>query len=350
MKLQNDTPYSVEALPTTGPGEKPVVTIIVKGTFDLHDTGVVLHAKEQLPVNFGDDLYDPDNGSSVRYESDTAPYKARADIALVGHAYAPGGKPVRAMDVTLKVGSIQKTLRVTGDRFWKWRGHLLPVSASAPIPFTMMELLYERSFGGIDKIGGGYCKENLVGHGFFEKKRKKAIARAALPNIEDPQHLITSWKDHPMPAGFGFYGKAWSPRGEHLGTYDERWRKERAPRAPSDFSLDFYNAAHPDLQAQGYLHGDETVELHGLTPKGHLSFRLPGTRVMAQVTKSYKPLSAEETGTYEEPVALNLDTLCVRPDQKQFYLVWRGLCPVMDMTALEVKTVHVEDQSQRPVR
>jgi hypothetical protein len=341
----------VETLPTMGPGETPVVTIIVKGTFDIAPDGLVRPATEQLPVNFGDDLYDPENGSSVRYESDVAPYKPKADIALVGRAYAPGGKPTAMMDATLKVGTIQKTLRVIGDRHWQWWGRLLPVTASKPQPFTTMDLVYERAFGGVDTSGGGYCTANLVGRGFFAKK-KKVLAGAPLPNIEDPRRLITSWKDHPPPAGFGFYGKTWSPRGERLGTYDDTWRKERAPRLPADFSFDFYNAAHPDLQVQGYLSGRETVVLHGLTADGYLRFQLPGVHLVASVTRSSEllPAATDTPSEHEsyakesiEPVPMHLDTLCVMPDERRFYMVWRGLCHVRDITAIEVKNIHIED-------
>jgi hypothetical protein len=210
----------------------------------------------------------------------------------------------------------------------------------------------------MDHIGGGYCRENLVGQGFIAKKKKKAIGGKALPNIEDPQELITSWNHHPKPAGFGFYGKTWSPRGERLGTYDETWRKERSPRLPADFSFDFHNAAHPDLQVPGYLSGTETVEMHHLTPDGYLRFHLPGARVAAEVTKSDERLPAtlpdildeneQRSKASVESVTMHLDTLCLMPDEKRFYLVWRGLCRVMNLTAIEVQKIQIKDQSRCP--
>ena len=51
------------------------------------------------------------------------------------------------------------------------------------------------------------------------------------------------------------------PRVSYAGTYDEQYQKERAPDPPLDFSYAFYNGAHPDLQVEGYLRGDEEVEL-----------------------------------------------------------------------------------------
>ena len=342
----------VQALPLPGPGEKPVLTIMVKGTFDILPGEPATPASEQIPVGFGDELYDPVNGGSVKFESDAAPFKPRADIALVGHAYARGGSPVRALDVSLRVGTVQKSLRVFGDRHWRCLSRFLPVSSSPAEPFTKMELVYERAFGGIDKEGGGFCEENLVGCGFFAKKKKKVIDGAPLPNIETPGSLIKSWKDHPSPAGFGFYGRAWSPRKKYLGTYDETWRKERSPRPPLDFSFDYYNAAHPDFQVRGYLKGDEEVELVNLTLNGYLRFWLPGVKINCSVTKTFELLAApgqndesqnpeSKAKAFTEPVDLNLDTLCLIPDEKRLYMVWRGLCPVRDLTAIEVKTIEV---------
>lgn len=43
----------------------------------------------------------------------------------------------------------------------------------------------------------------------------------------------------------------------------------------------------------------------------------------------------------KEDVALNLDTLCLIPDENRFYLVWRGCCSIKNPIALEVKTVEV---------
>ncbi|NIQ17520.1 MAG: DUF2169 domain-containing protein, partial [Candidatus Aenigmarchaeota archaeon] len=60
---------------------------------------------------------------------------------------------------------------------------------------------------------------------------------------------------------------------------DEKWRKERSPDPPEDFSYDYYNGAHPDLQVEGYLAGDEDVELNNLTADGNVLFKLSGLRL-----------------------------------------------------------------------
>ena len=347
MEILNDTPFLVETLPFKGPEDKTVLTIIVKGTFNIVPGEPAAVAEEQIPIAFGDEFYDEKQGGSVKFESDVAPFKPRADIVLVGHAHAPGGGSVLALDVSMRVGQVRKTIRVFGDRRWAMASRLLPEHPSKPQPFNSLPLIYERAFGGIDSEGGGYCPENLVGCGFFAKKSAKAIDGAPLPNLEDPNNLIKSWKDHPKPMGFGFYGRAWMPRAGYLGTYDDKWREKRSPDPPEDFKFDYYNAAHPDLQVAGYLKGDEEVELAKLTPDGKLRFWLPGITITCTVTKSFWEggeegfEEAEELYKTTEEVILNLDTLCLIPDEKRLYLIWRGLCRITDLTALEVKTVEV---------
>lgn len=375
MKILNNTPFEVKALPLRGPEGRTVLTVVVKGTFDICSGEKAEAASEQIPIAFGDEFYDEKNGGSVKFESDVAPFKPRADIVLVGKAYAPHGGSVYALDVSLHVGHVKKTIRVIGDRRWKCSSRLLPEHFSRPQQFSIMDLVYERAFGGIDTHSGGYCKENLAGRGFFAKKSKKTLDGALLPNLEDPAKLIKSWKDHPMPAGFGFYGKAWMPRAGYLGTYDDKWRLEHSPDPPEDFRFDYYNGAHPDLQVKGYLKCDEEVELVNLTPEGTVRFHLPGIRVNCAVSKSFEHLfadesalgaskgddldaveqdgineeleegkeieEAEEASPVSEKVELKPDTLCLIPDEKRFYLVWRGLCPINDLSALEVNTIEV---------
>lgn len=340
MEIVNHTPFQVEALPfPKGPEGNTVLTIIVKGTFDIIPDEAAKVSSEQIPIAYGDEFYNEDGGS-VRFEADIVPFKPRADIVLVGRAYAPADQEVRVLDVSLRVGNVTRTIKVFGDRHWECGSRLLPAFAADPEPFQTMELVYERAFGGIDVEGGDWCKENPIGCGFFAKKSKKAIDNARLPNIEDPGNLIRYWDDHPTPVGFGFYGRTWVPRGVYLGTYDEKWRKERSPDLPEDFRFDYYNGAHPNLQAEGYLKGNEEVDLVNLTPDGRTLFRLPGISVSAIVSKT----SQHETGGREgdiEKIALNLDTQCLIPDEKRFYLVWRGLCSINDLTAIEVSRIEV---------
>ncbi|MFX0198778.1 MAG: DUF2169 domain-containing protein [Candidatus Hodarchaeota archaeon] len=335
MIITNDTPFPAFALPSMGPEDKPILTVVVKGTFFIRPNETATIAPQQDPIFFADQLLDPEKGGSTRFEDDIAPFKPRADIAIVGKAIAPDNRPVHMLEVGFRMGQIKKIIRVIGNRFWRTRGLFSHMEPSKPEPFTEMDLIYENAFGGMDLKWGDYCPDNPVGKGIFHKKnKKKDIELKPLPNLEDPHHLIQSWNDRPKPMGFGYIGKGWAPRLKFLGTYDEKWKEERFPQRPRDFKFDYFNAAPLDQQVDGYLKGDEKVELFNLTPNGQTQFQLPGIQPKVSVTK----FGAE---SMSEKVMMNLDTLCIIPEDEQFYLAWRGILSIKDIVAEEIKKINV---------
>ncbi len=317
MKLQNHTIFDVRTIPLRGP-RGYALTIIVKGTFCFsgqpHDT--------QIPIAIGDECEDTNPGGDIRFETDIAPFKPKADIVLVGSAWAPGNKPVESVDATLQVGRTAKTITVFGRRYWNHKGVLSRrYTMTDAKPFIRRPIRYSDAFGGIDPSTGEVCFENLSGKGFYSIKTKAKIAGSPLPCIEDPRNLIKSVTDHPKPTGFGFYQRAWQPRASLAGTYNQLWRETRRPLPPEDFDPGFYNAAHPDLQVEGYLKGNEPVQLTHLTPGGKEEFNLPRIAmhcwVQRQPSDPYDPAE-------EEALTMNLDTLLLLPDEQRYCLVWRG--------------------------
>ena len=145
------------------------------------------------------------------------------------------------------------------------------------------------------------------------------------------------------------------PRLGYAGTYDEQYQRERAPAPPLDFSYAFYNGAHPDLQVEGYLRGNEDVELKHIVPEPILRFRLPGVQPKITIAKWTVPpeewieqnapedrdVSVEDVPTLEEVIPAVLDTLVLIPDEKRFYQVFRGVCPLTSLEALEVARVQI---------
>jgi hypothetical protein len=356
VQVLNESSFSVATMSWPDLKEQPRLTIIVKGTFTIEPKAVASVADSQLPILTADQNYSKDPISSVKFESDMAPFKPKADVVLVGRAYAPEREPIRQLDVTLGVDALRKTIRVFGNRTWWFpsRLGLLPMK-SRPEPFVTMDLVYERAFGGVYAGPGYYCKENLVGTGYIGKKRKAAIHHKRLPNLEDPKHLIRSWRSKPKPVGFGFYGRGWYPRVKYAGTYDDKYQKERAPKLPRDFSYASYNGAHPDLQVEGYLRGNEEVELVNLSPQPRLRFRLPGVRPKITVSRWDIPPEKwiEENATDDREVSINdvptrdeyispvLDTLVFIPEEGIFYQVFRGVCRLSSLDGLEVAKVTV---------
>ncbi|HEY7037549.1 MAG TPA: DUF2169 domain-containing protein, partial [Methylomirabilota bacterium] len=254
LQIANRTTCAVETLRWTDGDERARLTIVVKRTHRIAPDTESGPEPEQLPV-FSADVMSDGDPPSVRFEADLVPFKPRTDVVLVGRAYAPRGRPVTELVAGLRVGPLRYGVAVFGDRVWDTRILATP-TISPPEPFTTMDLVYERAFGGFDGPGGRYCHENLVGTGFIGKETSERVKGLRLPNLEDPRNLIHSWDSRPRPVGFGFYGRGWAPRLAYAGTYDDRYRSERHPQPPADFSYRFFNGAHPDLQVEGYLRGD----------------------------------------------------------------------------------------------
>jgi len=342
MKIEDPTPFETVALPMMGPGIRANLVVIVKGTFAFAKGKIDL-AADQKPIAFGDSYYEDREGGDIRYETDLAPYKPRTDVVLSGKAYAPEEMPVGAIEVGLKVGPVEKQLKVFGRRLWNHAGVLSRrhVSTDAK-PFVIRAIRYTEAFGGMDETTGEYCEQNLNGQGFYSTKTKAKLAGKPLPLIEDPRHLVRSPEDHPQPVGFGFYHRSWQPRAACAGTYDNAWRVERSPRHPKDFDFRFYNGAHPDLQAEGYLQGNELVTLTNLTPEGHIQFALPGIRPACLVKRIEQP--------QEQKIPMNLDTVFIEPDERTISMVWRGNATLAELSDAEIEQVTTGTEAVRHIK
>lgn len=64
-------------------------------------------------------------------------------------AHAPNGKPAPRVTVSLRVGTLNKSFDVVGNR--TWNSTLLGLGSSPIEPFTVMPFSYDVAFGGIDK-------------------------------------------------------------------------------------------------------------------------------------------------------------------------------------------------------
>ena len=334
MEVGNATPFEHGLALGLGPDRHPCLGIVVKATYKIPEQpgSPPEPAAEQHPILSGDEHYKGDVTGSVEFENDLAPFKVHTDIVLNGQAYAPG-RPVPALDVMLRIGRYRKVLRVFGDRRWHFPSRLVMVPViSDPEPFTSMPIRYERAFGGFDRQAAKWDPRNLIGRGFIGRKSRDSVNEQLLPNVEDPYHLISSWDDEPAPAGFGFISRAWQPRVGLGGSEAGAQSPHPLFGVAADFDPAFYNGAHPDLQAPGYLRGGEEVELLNMSPKGPLRFALPAVQLQMMM------IVDGPEGVRSHDLVPNLDTLVLMPDAGQFYLVWRAaykLGDLPDMEALE---------------
>ena len=325
LQIKNATPFSAKLMLLGDRDGIDTVYTVVKATFAIGEKFGL--AEEQVPVSPKDQHYGDPAASSIKAPSDVSLEKPGTDILLSGSAWAPGGSPAWHMDASVSVGPVTKTVRVFANRVWDSAGAVSWVE-----PFVRMPLVWERAFGGSDETDRGPTAEprNPVGTGFRSASGAKPIAGLALPNVEDPSALISSWKDAPPPAGFGAVAPHWMPRRIYAGTYDEAWQTNRAPFLPADFDQRFCHVAPQGLATSSHLQGGEVVDLRGLTPSGTLRFPLP----VVQVQAAYRI----HQHTTARPAAL--DTVIIEPDAGRLVMVWRAALPC-DKKALKVREVEV---------
>lgn len=315
LQLDNRTPYAAErTIVMDKTGAKSWV-VAVKATFDLGSNGAIQLADIQQPVLYSPEYFGEPGKSSIRYETDLIPSKRATDVLVNGHAHTPAGRTAQSVDVGLRIGSVEKRLRVFGDRYWVvgFPGRLRP---SSPTPFERMPITFERAFGGWDQSDPDTSQQRLeprnpIGSGFGTSERQ--LEGRALPNVEHTAQLISSWSDRPAPAGFGAIASYWSPRLEWAGTYGDDWMKHKFPLLPDDFDERFHQCALPDQQIEGCLRGGEEVALENLSEAGQIQFALP---------KIYLAFSTR-FGTDKVEHRASLQTVVIEPDAGRLVMVWQ---------------------------
>lgn len=314
MEVENNTGFAFDCLFIANEDGQPIAVPIVKATYALSALAKTSFAEEQEPLEMaGKHWGDPDM-SSYKYEPEIAFTKPTTDLVLIGHAY-PAKAGDTQVDVTFRVGEVEKTVRVFGDRYWIKKLGLTIMSK--PEPLEPVPLIYERAFGGWDSaepdpMTSKFELRNPAGVGFMRAEFEEGMR---LPNLEDPKRLLKVYGDTPPPAGFGFVGPHWHPRAKLAGTYDEAWQKTRAPLLPTDFDPRFFNAASPGLIAPEYLMGNEAVVVENASPSGQMSFHLPGVQP--------PKIRVQLQGREDELLETNLDTVIVNTDENLLLMLWR---------------------------
>lgn len=264
---------------------------------------------------------------------DAAMPKPMAEVLLQARCFAPDQSPRAALPVSLRLGPIEKTLNVFGDRFWERSAGVLTISR--PQPFTEMALGYDRSFG-----GEGFAP-NPVGKGHAPMVSPAGARVQPLPNIEDPRHLIGAPDDRPAPAGFGPLDPAWPQRAGKLGTYDSRWLAQRWPFYPDDMDWTYFNAAPDDQQADAFFTGDERFVLaHLHKTKPAIESHLPGLRHRVFVKQLEAGEKPDGEALFKE-VKTRIDTVWLFPHAERGITISRGTVEVADDEALDVTHLYI---------
>jgi hypothetical protein len=278
------------------------ITVVVKATFRLA-SGQPMTVTTPQPVLTRDE---PSGAllSSPRAPSDLAPQLRKVDVVLFGSAHAPPaaagrGATTTEMTVRLAVGRddrvlLDKALRVVGDRH----------GGSPPAPFERMPIVYERAFGGPD------VSDNPIGVGTARRTGPR-------PNVLAPGGTSET------VAGYGPLPLFFLSRAKLLGAHSREALRRPTLDIPIDFDWDYFQSA-PEDQRIGALHGDEWLELTGLSPNHHhLRTWLPRARAVARVYGG-------DLAAVPDSVPLSADLVLVEPDEHSCSVTWRGSFPLSD--------------------
>lgn len=339
-----------------------VVSVLVKRTFAITDGHELEPCEEQAEIVDEDELQpkETEPGAYPVAESEVVPYKLRTDVVVTGEAVAPGERPTPEGYAGVEVGNHRKYVKVFGDREIRGkRGGSLRFTE--PEPYERIPLTYDRAYGGVDPSvprdedpetveewldyltlvrHPGVYPRNPVGRAYVVNPHAWLLNERPLPNFEDPDDLLSpgriivekpgEWWRQPLPAGLGWFGRAWYPRGALGGLLppflpDEGAVREArmglvppdhvsaARRRSTEDGVDpaFFNGASPGL-AVPRIRGDEPVRLLGLHAAGERRFRLPGARPDVRIAYAGDALD----------VGIHLHTLWIRADEDRVWMVW----------------------------
>jgi len=272
-----------------------VLTAIAHGTAKLAQGREATWAvPEEFPLGY-------DDGQTLAARMNLlAPFKPRADVVVVGKAYAPPGRDADRLVARVRLGDFSKAVSITGDRLWmknesgRW-------GSSAPRPFSQMLLSPERSIR---------SAENPVG---LDPAGLPVEGRLSLPNLE-PVSGSYSAIIGPVPPAAPSRRNLLSPQGVAWVGALEIGQPPGAVAEGMNFA--FFNVAPADQQLADITPGSAIV-LENLHPSQSMfTSRLPTTipRVRGIDPASGRPIEPQ----------LRCDTVWIDGDRETAWLVFRG--------------------------
>jgi hypothetical protein len=307
LKLDNRTEIPATLL-TTGVAEDAMLgAVIARPSFDVK--GRELVPSRDAAYTIAEALQEKSEAPPL---NDSPYLLGGIDVFVTGTARDPRGEAVPALRVDLQVGEgFRRSIDVIGDRRWtRTRQGLV---ASDPEPFTAMPLSYDRAFGGSLRVDEGEYNftHNPSGKGFYVTEEQ--AEGQPLPNLEDPDHRITGFQDHPDPICFAPYPTDGTLKMvnsvEIEGEGDDTKLRRLLPTC--------FNQAHPRLiipAQEGPRVGDE-IRVTNVRPEGDLRFALPDVELHAHVQlegRSYVfPLHLDMIGIFCEEEKVFLSYRCV---------------------------------------
>ncbi|MGB4117613.1 MAG: DUF2169 domain-containing protein [Polaromonas sp.] len=238
--------------------------------------------------------------------------KQRGEFVVFGKCHAPAGRTVTAAMVRVKVGALEKSLAVLGERYWESSG--FGKQASEPASFSAIDMNYSNAFG-----GDGFAN-NPTGKGM--PPADNAVPHF-LPNIETPDAPVVFIDDRPQPAGLSPLDFTWPQRMSKAGTYDDAWLKTRFPGYAKDMDWSIFNTTQTDQWLPDFFSGDESFEVSGMHPeKPVVRGQLPTCAVRCFVT------AVGDTSHTLREVPTRAETLVLFPGSERAIVMFRGVTEI----------------------
>ena len=259
--------------------------------------------------------------------------KKRGEFLVFGTCHAPPGKTVTGAMARVKVGAIEKSLAVMGERFWERSG--FGKRASEPARFSAIDMNYTNAFG-----GEGFAN-NPTGKGM---RPADDATPHLLPNIESPDKPVVFIDDRPQPAGLGPIDFTWPQRMSKAGTYDDAWLKTRFPGYAKDMDWSIFNTAQTDQWVPDYFSGNETFEIAGMHPdKPLVRGQLP-----ACVARCFVTQQGDASFSLRE-VPTRAETLALFPGSERAIVMFRGVTEISTDDGADIAhmLVGAEDMATR---
>jgi hypothetical protein len=209
--------------------------------------------------------------------------------------------------VSLRMGHVSKAIRVFGERAYVARGGDVVPDRGRPV--TAAPLIPALAWGGRDDAERpmAFAPHNPVGRGFARDPRQ-LVGRPA--HRLEPEASLGGGAAQPF---FAPIPASWEPRASRFGTFDDAWKRKRAPVSPVDADPRAACWASAGLHAQTPLLGDEAIEITGLSARPlRLSLPRYGVRMISRV----RGRDREHT--------THLDGVVVDWDEGVVELVWRA--------------------------
>lgn len=267
MELINHTRYPANIFRTVIDDNRFGAAVVARVTFDLTPDGPKPTADQPWQVSAA-----PWENEHGRIDGDEVFYRGGVDVFLFGKAWTSDGEN-NNVEVVINIGAFRRRVLVTGNRIWMRVGQeLVP---STPKPFKSMPITLANAFGGKDQWDGLDIPypDNPDGKGYALEE--KTAEGKPLPNIEDPDKMISRWDDRPDPVGLGMCPMYYGLRLRNSIVLDDNMQIR-------DLKPTLFNSAFPQMIAEHIMPGD-LVNISGVLPEGLLAFRVPAFDLMTRL-------------------------------------------------------------------